>query len=347
MGEYISIKDLIQVLLKNKSRIFYAAIIGAFIGLLVGLLSPNEYHSKALLLPSPTDESGINGNLASIAGLAGVNLNSSPSYSLGSEMYSRIIKSVPFAITILGTEFSYKKEENRVVLYQYFQDHYQKGVFSHILKLPNTVLGLFKKEAIMTIPQFDPESFVSLTEGQEGLIAELNSRISVEIDYTTNVVQLSVKMQDPLLAAHIAKFTLNYLNNYIINFKTEKLKENLSFVDKQTEDANAKYLEAQKQLANFKDSNLMLTTAASQISEKRLENELNRTFEIYNFLSKEREKLRIEIQEQTSAFKIIDPVNIPADESSPKKMLLIIVIAILSTIMTALYLIINEILLTD
>jgi len=341
-NQELSLKELFELLTSKKRLILKFIFIGALIGLFIGLVSPNEYKSTALILPFATESSGSS-SLAGLASLAGINLSAAASEEISPELFSRLVASTPFTIAILNQEF-YLSDSSKVTLYKYFTDVNRKGFLGMIIGIPFKIIKLFKADSIEPELKFIEGQPIKLSENQEKIIEELIARIVLTIDYTSKIVAIESKFQDPKLTAQVNNYILDYLLQYSIDYKTGKLKNDLVFLNQQVELSKAKYIEAQNNLAKFQDQNKFVSSEIVLIQQNELKTEVSFMYEIFSFLVKQEEQLKIKIQEQKELFAIIDPPQIPADESEPKKAILIISVSILSFLIAIFYLIFKKIL---
>ena len=94
-----------------------------------------------------------------------------------------------------------------------------------------------------------------LTKDQEEVVKALQERVSVSVDKKTLVITASVQMQDPVISAQMTKVVLENLQNYITNYRTQKVKQDLEFTQKVFGESRDAYYKAQRAYAAFEDAN--------------------------------------------------------------------------------------------
>ena len=104
-------------------------------------------------------------------------------------------------------------------LHKYFQTNNKKQLNADFQKWVQTEKIKYTKS----------ENYISFNRQTENNIKDLKERIICTYDKKVGVITISVKMPDPVVAANVARFSMNYLTDYIINYRTEKQKRDLDF----------------------------------------------------------------------------------------------------------------------
>jgi uncharacterized protein involved in exopolysaccharide biosynthesis len=329
-----SLLEMLQTIYSKRKKVITFLIFGLVFGFFYAFLfNPNEYKARAVILPiSNPIETGTSGLLKQFGKLGGISLDGgSSSEGIPPGLYPNVVNSTPFLLYISNQKVSISELDSSILVYDYFDKHHSNGfggfLRSWTIELPDKIMGLFRgtKEWNISENKRDIDSPIRLSKKQQSVLNTLNDRISVELDEDVGTVDVHVKMPDPILTAEIAVLTLNYLTEYSIAFKTDKLLANQEFIQGRFEEAQKRFYKAQEKLATFNDRNQNLTLARAQAEKERLEADYNLTFDLYNGLSQQLEESRIKVQEKTPAFKILEPVQIPLNKSSPRKLVIIFI----------------------
>jgi len=112
------------------------------------------------------------------------------------------------------------------------------------------------------------------------------------------------------------------LTTYIIDYRTQKAKTDLKFVEDRHAEAEERYVRAQRTLAGYKDRNKNIILALAQTSEQNLQAEYNLAFNIYNTLSQQLEQAKMKVQERTPVFKVVEPAKVALIYSNPKPLII-------------------------
>lgn len=333
--------DLIEVFLKIWGRRNYIYKIMALFfvaGLIIILGSPKEYKSEVVLLvESSSSGSGMSGILQQFGGLAALGgLGASAGQeALTPKLYPDIIKSTPFLLETMAVKLSDSRYDSTLMVSEYLERHTRRslGQFlrAYTLGLPGKLVRLIKGRN--RTGQIQPSDIkarpLKLTSRQSRLAGELSKRIKAKEGDFPNTLILSAEMQDPQLAAQLVDSVVKSLTAYVIDYRTQKTRTDLQFIELNLKEAEKKYNEAQRALAAFQDRNLNLITSSGKIMEQNLQSEYTLAFNVYNTLAQQREQAKIRVQEKTPVFKVMEPAKIPLGKSKPKGNIIIILMIFL------------------
>ncbi len=272
------------------------------------------------------------GNLSSLAGLAGIDINNiaGGSDAIRPELYPDVLQSAPFAL-FLFKQVVYTKSVSRPQLFEkYWED--QRG-----WNLLDWLSFGSEDQVQADLKVQNPTRLLQLTKDQEAMAEDLQEHIGATFDKKSGVLTINSVMPDPVVSAHIATLSLNYLNDYITTYRTEKARREVNFLSKQVGIARQRYQTAEYNLSVYRDKNRSVYLNTSKIEEQRLQAEFILSQDLYNTLSKQAEMAKIKVQQETPVFKILEPAKIPLKKSGPKRSLLILGFALLGMIVGFIY----------
>lgn len=340
-SDEIDLVDLLRRLWVKRKFILRLTAGFLLIGLFIAFLSPVEYTASCTVVP----QSGENksGGLGGVAAMMGVNLGTTmmSEGTLSPEIYPEIVKSVPFTLEIMQTPLVTEKSNGKpVTLYEYYTDkQYQnKNVLGSIKKytlgLPGLILGSFRKEN--TIEGFarstDSVAVYSLNKEEKNVYEAIQSSMQVSTNPEEGYVSISYSFPEAKPAAEITNQLYRTLEKYVASFKSEKLEDNLQFVEESYETARKDFLQAQSRLAAFQDANRALATATARATERRLQSEFDIAFSVYNELAKQREQARIAVKENQTILTLVNPAVVPHEKSAPRRSIILIVFLFLGIV---------------
>jgi uncharacterized protein involved in exopolysaccharide biosynthesis len=317
--EVISLREVIDTFKKNKLRIVLITFLFGIIGVVVALLSPVEYKSETQLMPE-LESKGAGGlsKFGALASLAGINLdNMNTTDAVRPDLYPDILQSTPFMLHLLTQKVYSKKLNKELTLEQYFEQHSKKGWSLDIKKL-------WTKED--TLVSQDPTNYsktLRVSAIQEKIIKDLKDRIITSLDRKKGIISINVKMPEPIIAATIARVSLEYLTDYVSDYRSQKNQTGVAFLTKQTHEARARYEQAQRALSAKKDHTLNFIMNVAQDQTRKLQNDVDLAFNIYNELSKRLEEAKIKKQEETPVIQILEPPRVPFKRSEPQRTLMV------------------------
>ncbi len=311
-------------------RTFVLKIIAgsAILGLIIAFSIPKDYTTTVILMPESQSSSAS--SMSSLAALAGLNLNTVPGMDALAlpDLYPDILKSTPFLKGLLNIKVKDQTEGIDTELYSYMSDYQKSSWWSYIVKAPSLLKKLFSSSDGDSI---QPNSRV-ITEDEMIIIENLQERLSVSSDKKTGVTTISVTMQSPEISAFLADTLTSYLQMYIIDYRTQKARNDLEYAEKLYDESKINYYKAQKDLAEYIDGNINVVSARYRTTQERLQNEANLTYSLYNQMAQQLQMTKVRVQDTTPFFTVIQPAVQPLFPSKPSKKLILIGVVFLAFI---------------
>lgn len=316
--------DIGKFLWRSRKAVLVFAVLGGVVGLYYAFSKPDDYKSEVIVMPEVANSSpGGTGGLGSLAGLAGLNLDNAGGDVIRPNLYPNVLQSIPFALQVLNQPVYSKNYGTTMPLQTYLKRQKQQTPFQRLMGSTGDAPP-DSKPAPATLP--DPKNYskaLQITPEQEGLAATLISRITTNYERQTGMVTIEVIMPDPVVAATVARLSLEYLTNYITSYRTQKVRNQEKFLTQQVEQARRRYQAAEYELESYRDRNRSLYSGLARISEQRLQADYMLAQNVYNDLSRQLEQTKIRVQEETPVFKMLEPPRIPLRPSGPKRTLIL------------------------
>ena len=337
--------DLMQIFSKiwrGRRIILYSLAVSFVLGLLLVFITPKEYTSGVSLLVEPggSNPAANSAILKQLSVLTGVPTGGSPD-ALTPTLYPMVVGSVFFRLEVLNQQVTDSKTGTKMTLSQYFDNHRPRTLQGTLMKytvgLPGTLIGAIRgnkntessvvssrtRPPASILPASSPvpglrlsiigpattdSAALELTKDEKMKIGALQTRIKAEIKKgSINLLVISVNMDDPVVAKELAGFVVNTLTRYIIDYRTRKVKNDREFIEGLHADAEKKYKLAQQTLASFRDRNQNVIQSSVLAEGESLQAEYNLAFNVYNSLSQLLEQAKINVQENTPVFTMIEP----------------------------------------
>ena len=333
----IDLLELAKTIWNKRMFILKIVGIGAFLGVIIALLSPKEYKSTSTLMPEYSTESqgGASSLLSQYGGLLGISGGSynSNSNAIRVDLYPNIVQSTNFQMQLMQQPFYFSDLDTTATLFEYYTELNSAGVLGFVAEytigLPRKILGaiLPKKELMTSGPGATEESLVlNLSKEEFEVINTLRGKISASLDEESGIVSVTVTLPDNVAAAAVTEYTIRELTEYLTEYRTEKVLRDLTFVEEQLATAEVRFEAAQLALAEFRDSNQGNLSARAQTDEQRLNSEYQIAFNLYNGLTQQYEEAKLKVQETTPVFKTLEPVQVPINDETSGAMILIVFI---------------------
>lgn len=333
----ITPKDIVAFFKATKRVILLAALIGATLGVLYAFSKPDMYTAQVTVMPElQIKGAGGLGNLSSLAGLAGVNLDniSSSQDAIRPDLYPNVLQSVPFALELLKKPVYSPQMGSTMTLQAFIERNNNEGFV-------NRLFNVLSSSSDAEENKLDPKNFsqaIQVTKKQDRLIKSVQTSVAAAYDKKTSIIAITVVEQDPVVAATIARMSLEYLTNYVTIYRTEKARQQVDFLIQRVSEVQSRYRTAEYALSAYRDRNRNLFLNTAKIDEQRLQADYLLAQSVYTDLSKQLEQAKIKVQQETPVFKTLEPPQIPLKKSGPKRIVLISIFCVSSCIVTLVFL---------
>ena len=158
---------------------------------------------------------------------------------------------------------------------------------------------------------------------------EMAKTLTLSVDKKNGFITLTAMGSEPLETAQIADKAKNLLQSRITEFRIEKAKQNLLFIEGRFSEKKKEFENAQDKLARFRDGNRGMTSNMAKTEEERLQSEYTLAFNVYSELAKQLESAKISVKEDTPVFSIIESVIVPVNPTKPRKFMILMVSVLL------------------
>jgi LPS O-antigen subunit length determinant protein (WzzB/FepE family) len=323
--------DLIALAKKvwdGRKTIITCVLAGAVLGIFVALFSPKEYTASTVLVPQLGDSQSKLGGLGGLAALAGINIDMSQTAELSPMIYPQIINSIPFQLELMNTPVNFSEEPKPVTLYEYFTNKdkpsFLGAVKKYTIGLPGVIIkAIMGKPKATLLPGGSTDQPILLTEEQYVVKKALDELVSLEVNAKEGFLTLVVRLPEALAAAQIAQKAQSLLQQYITDFKIQKVKANLVFIQERYNETKAEFEKAQVSLAVVTDRNRDYTSGLSRIEADRIQTKYTIAFSVYQELAKQLEQAKIQVKKETPVFTIVKPVSVPSEKTKPKRAMIL------------------------
>lgn len=307
----ITLSDIAACLWVRKLTIIIFTLIGATGGIYYVMQLPDVYTANMSMVPE-SNEGGNKAN-ATLAAL-GMAAPVATEDAYAPTIYPDIVSSIPFIMELLNVEVQTSSSDSTFTLRQYVETHTKPGPIGKLLG--NSETEEADKSAGELIDPF------KLTKSETALYNDIKGQVHVLINNKTRAVEVSVTMQDPLVAAQLTDTIAARLQEYITDYRTAKARQDLDYAISINEEAKEQYYDAQTRYAEWMDRNQALATYEAQSERDRLENDMQLAFNLFNQTSQKLQAAEAKVQDVTPVFAVVDPATVPVAPSGPKKKLI-------------------------
>jgi len=327
VDDKIDLVELAKTLWRRRRTIVKSVVIAGVLGVMVAIISPDEYTATTTIVPQTADAKSGLGGLSGLAAMAGFNLNVNEGSILSPTLYPQILSSIPFKLELMETPLSFEAIDQPVTLVEYYGKIKKASTLSLIKKYTIGLPQVFFKNIRSQEPEesaLKKENCIQLTEDEQVICEILDEKVTLEFNDEEGYLILTGKMPEARAAAQLTQKAELLLQQYITEFKVEKALAQKEFIEQRFNEKKKEFEAAQEALAKFRDEHKNVTSALTRTKEERLIAEYNMLFSVYTELAKQLEQAKIQIKEDTPVFTIIEPVMIPFEKSAPKRKLLVL-----------------------
>ncbi len=328
--------DLIGILRKIigiRKTIYKAAGIGLVVGIIVAISIPKQYTVGVTLSPEMggSKGGGLSGLAASFLG-SGVSMNEGTD-ALNASLSADIVSSTPFLLEL--STMKIPALEGETMTLNVYLDEESSPWWSYVIGLPGMVIGgvksLFSEEESESVPSDKANlGTIELSKKESEKIEALKKKILASVDKKTSMTTVSVTFQNPKVAAVVADSVVRKLQEYIIDYRTTKAKEDCLYLERLFKERQQEYYDAQKKYADYMDSHDNIILQSVRAEQERLQNDMSLAYQVYSQVANQLQVARAKVQEEKPVFAVVEPAVIPLYPSGTSRKIYVLAFIFLS-----------------
>ena len=328
----IDLMDILRKIIGIRKKIYKAAGIGLIIGIIIAISIPKQYTVEVTLSPEmgSTKGGGLSGLAASFLG-SGATMSDGTD-ALNASLSADIVSSTPFLLELSVMEIP--ASENKKMTLNTYLDEESSPWWSYIIGLPSMVIGgvksLFIKEDEETISDRGNQGTIELSKEESQKIETLKKMIIASVDKKTSMTTVAVTLQNPKVAAVVADSVVGKLQEYIINYRTSKAKEDCIYLERLFKERQQEYYVAQKRYADYMDSHDNIILQSVRAEQERLQNDMSLAYQVYSQVASQLQVARAKVQEEKPVFAVVEPAVVPLNPSGTSKKIYVLAFIFLS-----------------
>lgn len=310
----IDFSAFLKIIWKEKLSTILITVLSVSLGVYIALSKKEEFVASGKILPEYQSKAGGLGQLSGLASLAGIDVSSAAgggSDAIRPELYPDVLKSTPFFLELLKIKI--RTKDNKEMAFGQFYDTF---VLDNKIEEKNTKIKF-------------PTSnrYIAVSYQTEKNLKDLRERINAVIDKKSGLITVTVKLPDPVVATIITDYSMNFLTDYITNYRTEKAKRDLNFLAERLDAAKGKYYTNQAKKAQYGDQYQLsiMKLQAADLQRERIESEYKISSTFYNTLLQKYEEAKLKLQQETPVIKVLEPPVVPNKRSEPKRAIIVLI----------------------
>jgi hypothetical protein len=331
----ILLVNLLLTLSRGRGLIVLSVLAFGLFGVLYATLAPAEYTARSKVVREAAgDDEGrdLPSGLPSVQGL-GIDLEGGGSAGLTPASYPMIATSREVRLAVAQDTFFFPSTGRRTP----FVEHVNQptGPFDQVLRytlwLPWTVAGgvgsLLSDAEPRPVESDSSDALIYPTDAEERAIAALGETISASVgesgalEGSGGLMTISTTATAPTLAARLNERVIEHLRRRVREIRTETTQENLTFVEKQFEEAKRELDAAEDRLAQFLEQNRSVLTGGGEpkleFRRERLRREVRFKEQLYSQLQKQVTQTRLQLQREQPVVTIAEKPVPPTAPSAP------------------------------
>lgn len=320
--EPVDLKPYVQAVLKNWKRILLWAFCGALVGIIIGFSKPKTYTSTAVVAPELATRSTLSSGAASLASLAGINMNSMAlTDAMHPDLYPVVIRSSTFYMGLFDLPLSFTHADTLVQtdLYDYMANYCKTPWYAYVFGFPRICIDAVKsvllrgdkEEEFEASEGYEHMDSLRLTRQQESVIKALSKSVKASVEKKTYVLSVQVTLQDRVIAAQVANAVVDHLREFVVGYRTKRAMENVAYYEKVYEETHSEYLAAQRAYAYYMDTHQGSLSRSSQVQQQLLQNEAQVRYQIYNSTAQNLLAARAKVQQEAPVLVVVQRAMAP------------------------------------
>ena len=328
----IDLMDLLRKVIGIRKKIYKAAGIGLIIGVIVAISIPKQYTVEVTLSPEMGNNKGggLSGLAASFLG-SGVTMGDGTD-ALNASLSADIVSSTPFLLELSAMEIPVTK--NKVMSLNTYLDEETSPWWSYVIGFPGMVIGgvksLFTEEDEDIYFDKTSRGIIELSKKETEKIETLKEKITASVDKKTSMTSVTATFQDSKVAAVVADSVVKKLQEYIIDYRTSKSKEDCLYLEKLFKERQQEYYEAQRKYADYMDSHDNIILQSVRTEQERLQNDMSLAYQVYSQVAGQLQVARAKVQEEKPVFAVVEPAVVPLYPSGTSRKVYVLVFVFLS-----------------
>jgi|GEM_PF-1899950 len=329
--ETITIADFIRELKRVKFLVLSLFAVSFVGGMFLFFVKPRTYQSVAKILVLEEGGAGASRGMGALAAMAGIRTGA-PSQGLPPDAYGTILESPSFLLNVLYEKIPVG--EAQMTVFEYV--HAQEGLLDMVRDRKDLDATDFRKAddvPSVAIPSSEAMPLIATNEKELGAIDRLRNAITFSFS-PQKPIEVSVKAQDPEVAAHILKLIVVKLETCVKQFAKDNADENLEFVSEEAEKAKQEVYWLQTAVARARDQGVDVRKASVQVALDRLEMDYMDARQRYAALVSEMEAARLKSEKEKQGFVILEAPSVAERPAAPKLPIYFVVSVVLGVVLS-------------
>ncbi|WP_294600269.1 chain-length determining protein [uncultured Phocaeicola sp.] len=325
--------EILRKIIAIRKTLYKAAGVGVVLGIIIALSIPKQYTVTVTLSPEMGGDKASSGLASLASSFLGTAATSSSPDALNATLAPDIVASTPFILELFNTKVQTLNGKLDTTLVAYLDEQKQPW-WGYIKAAPGIAIGAIKSlfsEEPDTVSVLNP---FQLTKKESEKVEGLRKVLTADVDKKTAMTTITVTLQDPKVTAIVADSVVAKLQQYIIDYRIKKAKEDCAYLEQLYKERQQEYYDAQSKYAHYFDSNRNIALQSVRAEQERLQNDMNLAYQVYSQVAQQLQVARAKIQEEKPVFAVVEPATVPLQPSGTSRKMILVGIVFLAICFT-------------
>ena len=330
---------IVPMLLK-RWKLYALCMAGAVIFSLIFVFTiPRYYSCKVMLAPEATGNNGMNSILSSF----GLGEAQTTDDAISPNLYPDLMESKDFIVSMFPVEITTKDGELTTTYYDYLMNHNERVWYVNLF---GKLQKLFKsKKPEVRVDKMEGKTFSPafiLSEDQYNIANTIVNKIQCDYDRKTGVVSVMVKDFDPLVCAMIADTVSDKLQNFILDYRTKKARNDLEYSQLIYTQTKAEYEESNERYVAAVDANWDLVNETAKARLEALSNDKSLKYQTFSAAAQKLQAAKAKLQEATPVITVLQGASVPQKPAGPKRVFITLALMFVTCFVCSVYIIVKN-----
>lgn len=331
---------IIVPLLLKKWKLYALCFICTIVFSLVFVFTiPRYYICQVMLAPEASGNSGMNSILSSF----GLGEAQATDDAISPNLYPDLMESKDFIVSMFPVEITTMDGELTTTYYDYLR-HYNKEAW--YMRLIGKLMKMLKpKRQEVSVKEMKGRTFSPaflLSEDQYNIADAISNKIRCDYDRKTGVVSVTVKDLDPLVCALIADTVSSKLQDFILDYRTKKARNDLEYTQLIYTQTKAEYEESNEQYVAAIDANWDLVNETAKARLEALSNDKTLKYQTFSASAQKLEVAKAKLQEATPVITVLQGASVPQKPDGPKRVFITLALMFVTCFVCSVYIIVKN-----
>lgn len=331
-----NILDLTKIvpLLLKKWKLYAVCMVGAIIFSLIFVFTIPRYYACQIMLAPEASGGGMNSLLSSF----GFGEAQSTNDAISPNLYPDLMQSKDFIVSLFPVEVTTLDGTIDTNYYEYLRKHSKSSWYASLFDKLKKKMKPKKAETNTSGASgktYSP-SFL-LTEDQHNIARAIGGKIKYDYDKKTGVVSVTVTDFDPLVCALIADTISSRLQDFILNYRTKKARNDLEYTQRIYDQTKAEYEESNENYVAAVDANWDIVNETAKARLEALSNDKTLKYQTFSAAAQKLQAAKAKLQEATPVTTILQGASVPQKPAGPKRLLITLALMFLACFACSVY----------